>query len=94
MAMILLMTLAYSVATFEGKWIRQMGIANYIARPKESGRQRQRHSHFYVGLYARAWVNFEESCRDLVSALLRLAPGKRPFYQRGLRGMELIRSTL
>jgi len=74
------MTLAYSAATFVGQKLRQRGVYRYIARPQEAKRTRPRHSTFCTGLYAYAWVNFADTCEDLVSALLQLSPGKRPFY--------------
>ena len=93
-ALLLVLTLAYGAATFVGQKLRQRGVAHYIARPSQSQRSRPRHSHFYTGLYAYSWVNFADTCGDLVDALLQLSPGKRPFYQRGQRAMSLIRSTL
>lgn len=93
-ALLLVMTLAYGAATFVGQKLRHCGVAHYIAHPSESQRSRPRHSHFYTGLYAYSWVNFADTCADLVHALLQLSPGKRPFYQRGQRAMSLIRSTL
>jgi hypothetical protein len=39
-----------------------------------------------MGLYVCIWVNFADTCVDLVHALLQLSPGKRPFYQRGQWG--------
>lgn len=94
MALLLVMTLAYGAATFVGQNLRQRGVCHYIARPSEPKRIRLRHSHFYTGLYAYAWVNFADTCQDLVRALLQLSPGKRLFYQRGQRAISLIRSTL
>lgn len=93
-ALLLLMTLAYGAATFVGQNLRQRGVSHYISRPSEPKRFRPRHSHFYTGLYAYAWVNFADTCQDLVRALLQLSPGKRLFYQRGQRAISLIRSTL
>ncbi len=94
MALLVVMTLAYGAATFEGKKLRQLQLDKYVARPKATVAARLRHSHFYVGLYAYAWVNFEQSCQATVAALLALSPGKRLFYQRGKQAMTLIRSML
>ncbi|BAZ68094.1 MAG: hypothetical protein KME28_04900 [Pelatocladus maniniholoensis HA4357-MV3] len=60
---------------------------------KEYGRIQKRHSSFYIGLYGQHWVNFMEQCKDLVTDLMKLSRNKRPFYQRGLRAMELILSA-
>lgn len=94
MALLLVMTLAYGAATFEGKKLRQLHLDNYVARSKDAASAPLRHSYFYVGLYAYAWVYFERSCQAMVEALLALSPGKRLFYQRGRQAMELIRSML
>lgn len=94
MGLLLLMTIAYGAATFEGKKLRQLQLDKYVARSKDAVGAALRHSHFYVGLYAYAWLNFEHSCQDIVEALLALSPGKRLFYQRGKQAMALIRSML
>ncbi|MEH2346046.1 MAG: IS4 family transposase, partial [Nostoc sp.] len=39
------------------------------------------------------WVNFTESCYELVAELLRLNPNKRKYYQQGQRSMKLILSA-
>jgi len=87
MALLLVMTLAYSAATFEGTKLRQLHLDKYVARSKDAVCAPLRHSHFYVGLYAYAWVNFEQSCQATVETLLALSPGKR-------QAMSLIRSLL
>lgn len=94
MALLVVMTLAYGAATFEGKKLRQLQLDKYVARSKDAVGAALRHSHFYVGLYAYAWLNFEQSCQATVTALLALSPGKRLFYQRGKQAMALIRSML
>jgi hypothetical protein len=93
-ALLLVMTLAYGAATFEGKKLRQLHLDKYVARSKDAACAPLRHSHFYVGLYAYAWVNFEQFCQATVETLLALSPGKRLFYQRGKQAISLIRSLL
>jgi hypothetical protein len=93
-ALILLMAIAYTTATMQGKKIKQMGVQNYIGRVKESGRTERRHSSFYIGLYGQTWVNFMEQCADMVVELMRLNPNKRKYYQKGQRAMKLILSAL
>ncbi len=50
-SLILLITLAYSSATFQGRKIKNLGVQKYVGRVKESGRIQRRHSSFYIGLY-------------------------------------------
>lgn len=88
--LILLMAIAYTSATIHGQEIKQKGVQKYVGRVKETGRIERRHSSFYMGLYGENWVNFSEPCKDLVRQLMKLNRNKRPFYQRGLRAMELI----
>jgi len=92
-AIILLIMIAYTTATFQGKKIKQMGLQKYVGRVKEFGRTVRRHSSFYVGLYGQTWVNFIEQCADAVTELMRLTRNKWKYYQRGLRAKELILSA-
>jgi hypothetical protein len=49
--LVLLIAIAYTTATMQGKKIKKMGIQKYIGRVKEVGRTQRRHSSFYIGLY-------------------------------------------
>lgn len=89
-AAILMIALAYTSATMQGKKIKRMGVQKYVGRVKEYGRAERRHSSFYVGLYGHTWVNYMESCRELVTELMKLNPNKHKYYQQGLRAMRLI----
>ena len=92
--MVLLIAIAYTTATMQGRKIKQMGIQKYIGRLKEAGRAERRHSSFYIGLYGQNWVNFVDQCADAVAELMRLARNKWKYYQKGLRAMDLILSAL
>ncbi len=84
----------WQTTSFEGKKLRHLHLDKYVARSNDSVGAALRHSHFYIGLQAYAWVDVWQSCQDLVEALLALSPGKRLFYQRGKQAMSLIRSML
>jgi len=92
-AIILLIMIAYTTATFQGRKIKQMGLQKYVGRVKEFGRTVRRHSSFYIGLYGQTWVNFIEQCADTVAELMRLTRNKWKYYQRDLRAKELILSA-
>jgi hypothetical protein len=77
----------------QGQSIKQKGLQKYIGRVKEPGRVTPRHSHFYIGLYGQAWVQFMADCSEIVDQLLLLSPHKRPYYKKGRRAMELIGSV-
>ena len=91
---VLLVAIAYTAATIQGKKIQQMGIQKSIGRVKEARRTERRHSNFYLGLSGQTWVNFVEQCADIVAELMRLVSNKWKYYQKGLRAMELVLSTL
>jgi len=92
-SLILLIAIAYTSATIHGQQIKRKGVQKYVGRVKEPGRLERRHSSFYIGLYGENWVNFVQPYEDLVAELMILNRNKRPFYQRGLRAMELILSA-
>ncbi len=91
--LILLITIAYSSATFFGEQIKLLGVQKYVGRVKESGRQERRHSSFYIGLHGQNWVNIMEECGKLVRELMRLNRNKQKYYQQGQRAITLILSA-
>jgi hypothetical protein len=93
-SLILLIALAYSMATFYGKIIKNKGLAKYVGRVRKNQKMQRRHSNFYIGLHGKDWV---DSC-DLFAiesqALMQLSPEKCDYYQRGRRAVSLIKSSL
>jgi len=90
--MILLMTLAYSLAIIEGPEIRKKQVQKYVSRRKESKRRYRRRSTFGAGSDGEKWVNYLEQYSEEVEQLIRLTPNKRRFYQQGMRAATLIHS--
>ena len=93
-SLVLLIAIAYTCAIIQGRTIKQMGIQKYVGRVQELGRAVRRHSSFWIGLYGECWVTGSEVCQDLVTELMRIRSNKRPFFQKGIRAMTLILSTL
>ncbi|WP_392408705.1 IS4 family transposase (plasmid) [Chlorogloeopsis fritschii PCC 9212] len=93
-SLVLLIAIAYTSATIQGQQIKRKGIQKYVARIKEYGRSERRHSSFYIGLYGQTWVNFKDSCVELVAELMKINRNKWKHYQQGLRAMKLIESML
>ena len=89
---ILLMTIAYSSAIFEGTEIRKKQVKKYVSRRKEPQKRYRRRSTFGVGLDGEKWVNYLEKYSLEVEELMKLTPNKRRFYQQGMRAATLIRS--
>ena len=92
-SLILIITFAYSLATFNGLKIKKKGVQKYVGRVRESGRTTRRHSSFYIGLYGQSWVKFMGSCWGLVERLMKLNRNKLEYYLRGMRAMELIQAS-
>lgn len=92
-ALILLGTLAYSRATFQGNLILRKGVAQYVSRPSESKRRSRRNSSFSIGLKAYSWLNSLSFFEKEVQQLLAFVPQKRAYYSRGLRAATIIQST-
>lgn len=94
LALVLLVAIAYSLATFFGGSIKKMGVRRYVCRRIESNRKVERHSNFWIGLYGLLWVNAMNDWPDLVFQLTSLKPHKQQNFWRGLKAMSLIESAL
>ena len=90
--MILLMTLAYTWAIFQGTELKKKQVQKYVSRRKEPKKRYRRRSTFGVGLDAEKWVNYLKQYSDEVEQLMKLTPNKRRFYQQGMRAATLIQS--
>ena len=90
--MILLMTLAYSSAIFQGTKLKKKQVQEYVSRRKEPKKRYGRRSTFGVGLDGEKWVNYLEQYSWEMEQLIKLTPSKRRFYQQGMRAATLIQS--
>ena len=93
LAIVLLIVIAYTLATDQGKRIRRKQVQHYIGRVIEPGRTQKRHSNFWIGLYGRLWIDSFNCWSTWAQQLMRLKPQKRVFFLRGLRAMSLIQSA-
>ena len=94
MTLILLITLAYSQATLSGEILKNQGLAKYIGRVNKKTEKYPRHSNFYIGLHAIAWLESVQFFALEIQELMKLSPQKSANYQRGLRAVSLIASTV
>jgi hypothetical protein len=92
--LVLLIALAMSAAWLQGQHTSNLGKSSYICRHKETQRTRRRHSNFWIGLYGHNWIATFHLCQEWVEQLLSLIRNKLPFYQRGLRALNLIQQSL
>lgn len=93
-ALLVLIAIAYSIATLQGRRIRKKQVQRYIGRVKESKRTQNRHSNFWIGLYGKLWIEPLQLWSTLANKLMALKPQKRPFFQRGFNAISLIQSAL
>ena len=92
-ALIILITLAYTSSIMSGEKIKNKGLVKYVGRVKEKRRAQRRHSSFYIGLHGYAWVESLDLFSEQTAKLMSLSPHKLPYYQRGHRAEILIQST-
>ncbi|MGB8698932.1 MAG: IS4 family transposase [Thermosynechococcaceae cyanobacterium] len=92
--LIMLIAIAYVTASLEGRMIKQKGIQKYIARVREAKRSYSRHSSFYVCLHAHNWISLFHNQIEIIQELMQINRNKLPYYVKGIRAMELVRSVL
>ncbi|MEG5037308.1 hypothetical protein [Microcoleus sp. AT3-D2] len=90
--MILLMTLAYSSAIFQGTEQKRKQVQKYVCRRKEPKKKYRRRSTFGVRLDGEKWVNYLKQYSLEVEQLMKLTLSKRRFYKQGMRAATLIQS--
>ena len=88
--LILLIALAYSCATLQGKKIQKIGIQKYVGCIKEVNRTIGRHSSFWMRLYGHYWVIGIEGGEKMIEELMAIRRNNLPFFQRGLGAMSLM----
>jgi len=93
-SLILLIAIAYTFSCLKGLKIRQIGHQKYINRLKDKEDKYSKHSYFWTGLYGSTWFLCMDICCEWVEKLMRTARNKLPFYQKGLRAMELIQRRI
>jgi hypothetical protein len=89
-AVIILIALAMTSAWLRGKRTLLQKQEKYVCRPQEPGRNRRRHSKFWIGLYGENWLIANECCWQWVESMMGLVRNKQSFYQRGLKAIKLI----
>ena len=88
--LILLIAIAYTSASLEGKSFKNQGHQKYITRLTEAQRKYRRHSDFRVGLYGQNWVIAWDFCFLLVEKLMMINRHKINYYQQGLKVLSAL----
>ncbi len=65
-----------------------------ICPPQEKGRNRRRHSKFWIGLYGENWLIANDCCWEWIASMMSLVRNKHSFYRMGLRARKLIEQPL
>lgn len=94
LALVLLIAMAFSLATIQGQWIEKLGIEKYAGRIKEHKDKCPRQSEFSLGLYGQRWRYGMEVWADRALQLIALKPHKRLYFQQGFYALSLIQSVL
>ena len=92
--LILLIALPYTASCLAGLNIRRTGDQEYINPLKIEGKNRPRHSYFWTGLYGSIWIKALDLSWQWLEQLMKISSKKLPFYQRGLRAIELIQRAV
>ena len=83
--MILLMTLAYYWAIFQGTEIQKKQVQKYVSRRSQARKKYRRRSTFGVGFDGDQWVDYLARHSESVQELMKLTTNKRRFYQQVIR---------
>jgi hypothetical protein len=92
--LVLLIAIAYTFSTLKGQSLLKKGQKEYVSRLRKVHQVMTKNSKFLLGLYGQVWIITQSFVQDWVKQLMRLNRNKLPFYQRGLRAMELIQQGL
>jgi hypothetical protein len=94
LALILLIAIAYSLNTALGQSLAPSGHRSYICRLKEENRTSERHSDFWIGTYGIFWLASMVATSDIALTLMRLKPGKHPYFSKGMTALRFIGQAL
>lgn len=94
LALLLLVVIAYSLATLEGSLVKQKGFTAYLGRcHQEKQRRYPRQSNFALGLARYGWQGNMAQWSRLVHELIALKPHKRRYFQKGFAALSFMQSA-
>ena len=93
-ALLLIMTLAYALATGLGQTLQASAAQPYLKRVDDANRTYPHRSVFWVGLSAYLWSMAMTTFAVWAQQLMALKPHKRLYFQRGLHALSLIHDAL
>lgn len=94
LALVLLIVIAYSLATMHGQRMQKLGVEVYAGRIQEDRDSFPRQSDFSFSLYGQRWIYGMELWADWALKLIALKPHKRLYFQRGFQALSLIQQAM
>lgn len=91
--LLIVVAIAQTSATLQGKEVKKKGVQKYIVRPESSRTSKRRHSSFYVGQHLYLWVGLQQMYEKIIEELMQISRHRLKDYIRGRRAMELALST-
>jgi hypothetical protein len=91
--LIIIIAIAYTSATIQGKQIKDMGIQKYVTRPEKRYKGQRRHSSFYVGQHLYHWLQLHQMFQKNIEELMQINRHRLKDYLKGQRAIELALST-
>jgi hypothetical protein len=70
--LIIVIAIAYTSPTMQGKKIKDMGIQKYVTRPEKRYKGQRRHSSFYVGQHLYHWLQLHQMFPNNIEELMGL----------------------
>ena len=92
--LLIVIAIAYTSATLQGRDIKRMGLQKYVARPETRTQKGRRHSAFYIGQHQYHWLITNQICEEIVAELLHINRRWVEFYKKGQRARELAMARL
>ncbi|MEM7769344.1 MAG: IS4 family transposase, partial [Cyanobacteria bacterium P01_A01_bin.37] len=94
LALVVLIVLAYSLATMHGQRMQALRIDEYAGCIKKHPHKIPHQSDFSLGLYGHRWLYAMEIWAEWAFRLIALKPHKRLYFQRGFLALPLMEQTL
>ena len=94
LALVVIIVLAYSLATMHGQRMQALRIDEYAGCIKKHSHKAPHHSDFSLGLYGPRWIYAMDIWADSALKLIALKPNKRLYFQRGFLALSLMEHAL
>lgn len=91
--LIIVIAIASTSATLQGKKIKDMGIQKYVTRPEKRYKGQRRHSSFYVGQHLYHWLQLHQMFQKNIEELMQISRYRLKDYIKGQRAISLALST-